>query len=206
MPWSSVEGWGTYLRQAWSIGLGSCGSGRSRWRGPCRGCLAQLHCQSLWRWRGRRCEDQRSKGLSQKDHCVRAAWWTFAVGRATTMGQLFSQAIWLSIVTVLSSLACPGGVFILTRFPALLWESQQLSVPCRAGLCLIYPTAWLLGFLPDCVRMRSGCMLWKEVHACWPGQCCHILPEVCLFGREDETHRWKPGGLQCRCGELKTRL
>lgn len=106
----------------------------------------------------------------------------FNVGRATstTTGHLFSQAFCLSVVTVSSGWACPGGVVIPSRFPAFLWVFQYLCMLCRAGVCQMYPTALgLLGFLPVCVQVRSDCMLWKGIHAQGihahrPAQCRHL--------------------------------
>lgn len=125
----------TVSEWAWSIGLGICSNGRSMWKDPWRCCVFLPHFQSLWKWRGRRCEDKGSKGHPRKEHCARAAWCTegwhvaFVMENAITTHQLFSQAICLSVVAVFSRLACPAEVChhpesITLGFPALSWESQ----------------------------------------------------------------------------------
>lgn len=162
--------------------------------GPWRGCLALLHCQSLWRWRGRRCGDQRPKGLPEKDLCVlKDDEWLWGEPAAPT-GHLFSQAFCLSVVTVLSGLACPGAVVILTRFPDFSGCSNTSL--CLAGCVCVRLTPRLPGFPPGCVQMGSDCMLQKGIRACWPAQGCHTLPEVCLGEGEDGRHResrWAAG-------------
>lgn len=89
-------------------------------------------------------EDQRPKGLPGKDLCgLKDDEWPLPWGEPPApTGHLFSQAFCLSVVTVLSGLACPGGAVFSPAFQTLFGCSNTSLCLVRWVCASLTPQHW----------------------------------------------------------------